>query len=583
MEELLMKQRLIFCAMLLLLTPACTNVSGPIANTPAPATQLAPLTPAQGAACGDGVCDGPESPELCPADCADTAPPPEESVPPTSEAAPTTGAQQFWAVGLAVANVNEQIIDGLPVSSASRLLLSWQTPTQQVDHYEVTSVEAGTANSAAVSVSGDAVSLEVEALKSSATYEFNLQACLNPDCSQRVTAENTAVGTTAEEFWQLQGEGHSYETAIKVVEDGNNMPYVIVWGPEAGPELNGKAQLYYHPFPTSDWSNGIRTAVTTAPVSDLASLSHFLPTESGLQQPCDVYLNPDSCPPSAPFLSTFQAVPMAGQNIVRLYFETQIVDDLNNRNRFPTRYYSLDSQDGFQGQDFNPRSDSSICGGSSADYNPGGDCEPTLVIGVEGDADGGDSGLLQARQSKIGYPKRDSWVWDGAPGAFMIITGADACGQTRNGLFYAGWDGERWQVTKDGNGCAAPLVLNAHGPVVEHLGDGRYKLYYEDATVPNQDKPLRMVYADAALTGDSGIVDFDDWENAAAQAREVNFLWPDGSLLDEADESGLGDHMILVPTNDLAFQVMYVNLGGMDNSKQRGAAQGIGIAVLLNP
>ena len=66
-------------------------------------------------------------------------------------------------------------------------------------------------------------------------------------------------------------------------------------------------------------------------------------------------------------------------------------------------------------------------------------------------------------------------------------------------------------------------------------------------------------------------------------ARQVNFLWPDGSLLDAQDEAGLGDHMILTPTGSLDLQYMFLNRGGFDNSKWKASSAGLGIAVLLNP
>ena len=49
------------------------------------------------------------------------------------------------------------------------------------------------------------------------------------------------------------------------------------------------------------------------------------------------------------------------------------------------------------------------------------------------------------------------------------------------------------------------------------------------------------------------------------------------------DESGLGDHVILCPDGTLDVQVMYVNLGGKDNSQAPSASTGVGMAVLVNP
>lgn len=240
----------------------------------------------------------------------------------------------------------------------------------------------------------------------------------------------------------------------------------------------------------------------------------------------------------------------------------------------------LDSQDGYTGEDFNASSSSASCT-SDTDYTTGG-CVPTVAVGVQGDSTAGNNGLTHARQFKIGYPALSSWIWDGAAGAFMVITASDSCGQTNNGLAYASWDGNRWNVEKDGSGCAKFLATKGHGPVVVHLGGAKYKVYYEDTTNGNSDKPLKLFYADGAVSGTSSIAESADFESSA-QARDINFLWPSGSALSAANESGLGDHVIYLPTGDAETQFMYMNLGGLDDSTWATAPAGLGMAVLVNP
>ena len=46
---------------------------------------------------------------------------------------------------------------------------------------------------------------------------------------------------------------------------------------------------------------------------------------------------------------------------------------------------------------------------------------------------------------------------------------------------------------------------------------------------------------------------------------------------------GLGDHVILCPDGTLDVQVMYVNLGGKDNSQAPSVSTGVRMAVLVNP
>ena len=190
-----------------------------------------------------------------------------------------------------------------------------------------------------------------------------------------------------------------------------------------------------------------------------------------------------------------------------------------------------------------------------------GGCEPTVLIGVFGDTTAGDTGLTNARQFKIGYPTLDHWRWDESPGTFMVITGSSKCGSDKNSLFYATWTGTAWSVAKDSAGCPLTVSPSGHGPVLVHLGGSRHKLYYEDDANDNTGKPLRLIYADGTTSGNSSKVELADWE-PAENAREVHFLWPDGTELNAEEESGLGDHMIFMPAGSNEEQYMYLDLGG---------------------
>ncbi len=228
------------------------------------------------------------------------------------------------------------------------------------------------------------------------------------------------------------------------------------------------------------------------------------------------------------------------------------------------RYFHIDSKDGYIGLDFDAY--------QASDWDTAGSTELVLDIDI-----GESNGLAIVRQSKIGWRTLDSWTWDGAPGTFMMITGSDEAGQTKDGIFQANWDGSRWLVARDSSGDAIPVVLSAHGPVVAHLGEDRYKLYYEERINGGKmDKPFRMIYTNEAPTTAGA------WESYQ-QAREVHFLWPDGTLLSDASESGVGDHVIICPAGDLDFQVMFNNLGGPDDSSNPKASLGVGITVLVNP
>ena len=307
---------------------------------------------------------------------------------------------------------------------------------------------------------------------------------------------------------------------------GSPPPY----GSWAGGALSGKAKLYYNP--TSATEKGIKIAeLSGGTIESAASLSSYRPVSGfGLLQICGFRAGqPFSCPGDSVAIgvTTTQPIPLDASmgGGIRLFFEAQGTDQR-------TRVMYLDSRDGYTGRDFNT-GDKTICS-TLADYSAGGGCVPTVVIGVATDA-GGNPGLSNARQFKIGCPK------------FMTETQA---------------------------------------PMVVHMGGTRYKMYFSHNATrrggmsnPLTDlKPLKVIYADGGVSGDPAAVDFEDREQVA-QAREVHFLWPDGSTLNVASESTLDDYMMFMPTGNPSLQIMYSNM----SIPGSGLAPFIGMAVLVNP
>lgn len=193
-----------------------------------------------------------------------------------------------------------------------------------------------------------------------------------------------------------------------------------------------------------------------------------------------------------------------------------------------------------------------------------------------------------ARQFKIGYPTRTDWRWGGEPGTFMVITAdfdAPCASEAFFNAAYAIWGGRRWVLQYDPSGCPK-YMPEVQAPLPVHLGAARYKMYFSHNPLrrgamsdPLRDlKPLQIIYADGGLTGEPGYVDFEDWEQVA-QAREVHFLWPDGSLLELAHESQLDDYMIFMPTGNPSLQIMYSNMATPGSRE----LPFIGMAVLVNP
>lgn len=489
----------------------------------------------------------------------------------TTSAAATSSTT--WAAGLSVSKTGGTTIGSTAYYSSSRLAASWTAITETIDHYELTATESVQTTSVSTTAASSSTSATLTGLKSGTIYTVSLKACKDSSCSSSLSADASASGTTEQEYWQLQGSSSSdsFSAMTEIVTDGNTKAYAFLYGTGAPSGLEGKVRLYYDAqvFTRKGISLALTSsAVTTTPSS--ASAFTALGASAGVFRPS----TDTSLINSTNGMLTSQSIPLPSSmgSKIRLFFEAEGSDA-------KTRIMFLDSQDGYTGEDFNSTSATSCSSGT--DYTSDG-CVPTVVIGVQGDATAGNTGLAQVRQFKIGYPVLSSWIWDGSSGTFMVITGEDSCGKTANGLAYAVWDGSNWNVEKDSSGCAKLLATNGHGPVVVHMGGVKYKTYYEDETSGRNDKPLKMIYGDGSASGSASTVEFADWESSS-QSRDVNFLWPSGNAVSAANESGLGDHVIYMPAADAGTQFMYMNLGGFDDSSRSSAPEGLGMAVLINP
>lgn len=461
-----------------------------------------------------------------------------------------------WDAALSVENVEVDDYE-----SSTQLALSW-VDSEAANHYRVTYVDGITSKES--SVDSEAAELTLENLKAGTEYKISIAACADSNCSSALFSES-ASGKTSEEYWQIQGEGSSYADANHVVADGNTLAQVS--------RLEGDdLKMYYNPGMSNDgkphapedfenqWK-GVRVAIANA------GSKTFTAIDSGIRNVCLLKKDSEStCPDGALYVNASQAVPVktATEEFVRLFFEASETEGAHL-----TKNYYLDSQDGLVGEDFDPSKSSTLCGDEGSGVAMAGECEPTLFLDEN-------DGLKNSRQAKVALPLLDSEYWDMKAGTFMIVTGEDTCGATRDGLFYAQWDGEDWLVNKDEEDCATPLALMGHGPVVLHLGEDNYKLYYEQYT-SQQDftqKPLKMFY-----TNGNNVEDFESYETA----RDVHFLWPSGEELTVYEESGLGDHFIYLPTLNLNEQYMVLNLGGMDDDTPKEPSTGLGLAILMNP
>lgn len=482
-------------------------------------------------------------------------------------------------------NVDTRSAGVYSFGSSSKLQLGWTAPQGMVvDHYEILATEPVNGSRVSANAASSSTSLTLTGLKAATPYGIMIKACQDAACL-KYGASPVVTGTTANEYWQLQGSGHSVSGLSKIVSDGNARLSVTRIGNDAGSANAGKLQLYYGPMPSSGAKSALAVAVGTAAAnaSDSGSYLGFasLAGNSGLISPD----TPDSGSlPSSPFrpvsgIYTGQGVPLSaamGGNI-RLFFEA-----LGSDNK--TRILSIDSKDGHLGLDFNGNSPTTCS--SDADYAAGGGCTPTLAIGVEGDATGANAKIVNARQNKIGYPTQTDWRWDGAPGTFMVFTTdkITGCSTAQMNHGYAVWDGSTWNVQYAANGCPK-LFANAQACLPMHLGGTRYKMYCGDPSMTAGKLsgsrlpfvgPKNLIYADGNHSGADAYIDFEDWE-ALTQARDTIFLWPDNSKLDDKAEGYIDDYHFIAPTGDLELQVAYVTI--TDGSVVPFAAA----AVLLNP
>ena len=488
---------------------------------------------------------------------------------------------QTWPAGLTVAAVEGGRVGSTAYRSSSRLLVTWTAPPAAVHHYVLTLADGVTG--AVVSVEATDTRVTVSGLKSATPHTVSVKACLDEACASALDGDAPASAQTEAEYWQVRGSGGSYTNATRIVSDGNTYAFALPYGPWAG-GLNGKVQLYYNPFGANE--KGIKIAeLSAAAGNSVSSLSAYTPVSGfGLKQLCAT--GPDMSTPCtadtvAASITTTQPVALDASmgGGVRLFFESMGPDRR-------TRVMYVDSKDGYVGRDFNAGA-KTICD-TAADFSAGGGCVPTVVIGVGSDAIAGNPGLSNARQFKIGYPTRTDWRWNGQPGAFMVIT-AEFEGRCSSESFFnaslALWDGANWVMQKDAAGCPR-YMQGVQAPMPVQMGGTRYKMYFSNNTIPRGGmanpltdiKPMKLVYADGGVAGDPAVVEFDDWEQIA-QAREVHFLWPDGTTLDVASESALDDYIMFMPTGDPALQIMYGNM----SIPGSGLAPFIGMASLVNP
>jgi hypothetical protein len=472
-----------------------------------------------------------------------------------------------------VAATNTQTIGSQNIASSTRLAVSWTVPlTGSVHHYEISAAES--IQNTQTSTTSTTTSATLTGLKAGTTYAVTVKNCADASCSQS-TAASPVSAATSNEYWQLQGSGNTTAGLSHIVSDGNVRISATRIGSDAGTSTAGRIQLYYGPNGQVSQRQALSTAITSSAASAGTPSSYLSFVSSSATTGL---ISPSTAAPAVKTIATGQGVPLSAAlgSKIRLFFEAEGSDG-------KSRIYTLDSRDGYVGQDFNSGSPTTCS--TAADYSTGGGCVPTLVVGVESDTAGSNSRISNARQNKIGFPVLTDWRWDGAAGTFMVFTTDRISGCTTSNMNhgYAVWDGSAWNVQYAINGCPK-LFTSAQAAFPMHLGGVRYKLYYGDPSITTGKLsgsnpflgPKKLIYADGALSGSASIVDFEDWENQTT-ARDVVFLWPNGDQLNSTAEGYIDDYHFLSPTGSLDLQVMYLAINN-------GAEIPFGsAALLLNP
>jgi fibronectin type III domain protein len=457
-----------------------------------------------------------------------------------------------WGAMLQATPVDLQTIGGASHGSSTKLRLSWSAPPVAFDHYVLTATDGASGTATTQSLPATELAYTLTGLNAATTYTLGLSACLDVACTAAIgPAAGTASASTPQEVWQLQGAGHTHATLTKVVSDGNVKIHAIRHGQGAPAAQLGRVQLYYGSSNPSAPGLAVATGNMVANAAVPSSVLSFtsLAGTAGL-------IRPSTATPLVGQVNTGMAVPLTN-GTVKMYFEATGSD---NKSRIMT----VNGQDGLVGQDFNAGA-STVCS-TNADYSTGGGCAPKVLIGVEGDTLLGNPKLRNVRQFKIGVPTATDWRWDGAAGTFMVFTTdqVTGCSTSNFNHGYAVWDGTNWNVQYDGACPKLFVSVQAADPL--HLGGVRYKLYYGDPSITTGKNtgsmlpflgPKKLMYGDGTRTGAAGTVEFEDWDGTA-KARDILFVWPDETTLDATAEGYIDDFVVITPTGDLAFQVLYI-------------------------
>ncbi len=105
-------------------------------------------------------------------------------------------SEGVWDAHLVVKPFRPQLIDGQEVGSPTGLRLEWSAPEQPFVAYLITVTDLDTNTVFTESREHDGVSVDITGLKPDTKYVFDLQACLDPQCTRWYTAQNETTSRT---------------------------------------------------------------------------------------------------------------------------------------------------------------------------------------------------------------------------------------------------------------------------------------------------------------------------------------------------------------------------------------------------
>lgn len=476
-----------------------------------------------------------------------------------------------WNAGLTVSKIDSQTVGSYTFPSSSKLKISWLAPVSYVvDHYRLTAIDDIKGDTVIQDVSVSQNSDTLEMLKSATAYSISIRACGNSSCSNYIPCKNNVTDSTSNEYWQLQGTGNTVSGVTKLISDANVLSYGFVYGSWYASK-EGLIRYYYNP--TTGNEKGLKPAISNNIQDGSMSAAMNFTANNGYGITKFYYTAGSQVPKH---IGQACAIPYNGK--IRMFFEALNGND--NKNRI----YYLDSKDGYEGIDFDSSS-STLCD-SAADYATGGGCEYFIALGIQTDPNPSVN-VSDVRQFKIGYPTIDNWLWKGDNNTFMAVTynidTTVSCGNIRQFTTgYAVYDSINGNWTLQYSNASCPYFWDGmQAPAIIHMGGNRYKLYFNDNQIlkgqshnPQTDtKPMKVVYATASS---GNFPSFSDWETVA-QSRDLIYLWPDGTMMTESEESKLDDHHFFSPTYDINFLVQYTNVSDGTSFPF------IGTAKLLNP